>query len=1068
MGTHGMGCPGCGTAVGQEDRFCRFCGYSLGTSSNGQERRFVTALYTDLCGYTALSARVDQEELKALVDSIFQEASRIIASFGGVVEKFLGDAVVALFGISHTHEDDIIRAIRAASLIHDFVGRKCLPTGRFSMHTGIHAGTVLVDRRGFGDLSLGAMGMPINIAARLSGIASPGEILVGGSSIHEAQRFFLAQPLGGKKLKGIDGLVQVHRIISPRPTPWGIHRPDSASSPLVGRKAQLAILMDAYHSGKWGQVLITGVPGAGKSRLALEFMKLIPKPACAFTVHCLDHMKDIPYEPVISLIRQMTGAAREDGPGVDGAIETLLENPRHAFHIRSLLGMKQGLEDLMPDVWKTEMADAVASLVQAFSRSRSLVICIEDFQWADATSRDLFLNLSRQGPCSGCLLVITSREDHRLPAAGIRIVVEELPLEHMKPMLLGLLPDERIPDGTGASFHRITGGNPLFIEEYLSFLREKGLSPHQGFTGDVPSTVHGIIAARMEALGASCKALLQAAAVAGVIFPAALLKAINPLGQDFDQALHDLERAGFICMNREGACSFRHALTREAAYASLLVNHRRELHRKIGFVLEGMAGNKTQNCGSIAFHLFHACEFARAYPYCMLAARTYQAEGSWMEATTHYAWARECLLGGAGGESRDEMLMAVCEGIWSCSRIFNPDRAIAALEELASLYRQSGRTSQEVYSRIRLINLYSQKALFGKALETFDAVFPGSKGSGFLSGASQTAVAYTYTFLGQPLKALEYLENARSCLHPPDRFLLMANHLTTLAACVWRGDVREALSWYARTKEGSAPYLDFDLMAEVWLGYVLFLKGEIPRGREVLDEVRAREKKLGCLAGGFSYLRIQSSIYLCSRYTGDLDTAREDLAMAQAQGSADACHAPLLGLYRAWIALEDGRLREAAALAQSVLPSLEKGIANRVPYALNTLAEALYLLGDLSPAEGAASRCLRWNAENGNVDQLIWALRILSSVHLKRGRTDASREALRHASHLAGSWGLMPHSAWNLSAWGDYHAAQGRWQKASSCHRRAQALWEAMGCPNQAVKIKAKQALQGLGSAACP
>jgi len=1058
-----MGCPVCGTACGEEDRFCRICGFSLAAEDSASERRFVTALFSDLSGYTTLSAILDPEELKSIMDSMFEESSRIIVSLGGMVEKFLGDAVVALFGIHRAHEDGIVRAIRSARMIHALAGERVVSGKPLSMHTGIHSGNVLVDRRRAGGLSLGALGMPINIAARLSGLAGPGEILVDGSAVHEAERFFLVEPLGAKALKGVPGRVEVYRIARQRDEPSSLHRPAHSSIPLVGRSGQLGALMDAYASlspGSGGQVLITGVPGAGKSRLGLEFLKRLPEGTPSVTVHCLDHMKDIPYHPVVSMLRRMLSSL---GEGADAALEDLLENPRHAFHIRFLLGMKEGHEDLMPDVWKTEIAEAVFSLVQAYSRGHTPVVCVEDFHWADATSRDLLLNLAH--PESGCLFLFISREGS-LPLAGCtRITVEELPAEHTRTMIEGLLGCASLPERARDSLHRITGGNPLYIEEYLSYLKDRGISPFSPFTGDVPSTIVGIISARLDSLGPSCKSLLQAASVLGMIFPVSLLRATASTARDLDEDLETLARAGFISLDATGECSFRHALTREAAYASLLGHRRRELHRKTGEHLERTVGSRGEHCGTIAYHFIHAREYERAYPYCMLAARLYQAEGSWMEAAMHYTWARECICSGDWSAQRDEMLIAVCEGIWSCSRIFSPDRAIASLEELASLYGKGGHASQEIFSRIRLINLYSQKAQFEKALSTFERVQEQSRGNAFLSSAARTTVAYTYTFLGKPLKALEYLEDSRPAIRPSDRLLLLTNHLTTLASCVWSGRIGEALSWYARTKELSSAYLDFDLMAEVWLGYLLFLKGEIPRGTQVLGEVRSREKKLGCLAGGFSYLRTQSSIYLNTHYTGFLDRAREDFALVQDQGPGDGPHAPLIGLYQAWIAFEEGRTREAADLTREVLPSLEQGIANRVPYALNTLSEALFALGDLAGAQEAAERCVRWNTENGNSDQLIRATRILGTVLLARGSAEAGREALRRASSLARRTGMAPHTAWALASWGDYFRATGQEERALACFRTSHTLWESMGCPYQAAKVLVQQAPKALGKA---
>ncbi len=1065
MNTYEMRCAGCGMAIGRGDRFCRFCGVSQASRAGTQEHRYITALYSDLNRYTSLSAILDPEELKSIMGSIFQEATRTITSFGGVIEKFSGDAVVALFGVHLIHEDDIVRAIRSAITLHAFVQKEMGNRSgeQFTMHTGIHTGTALVDQETGNNLCLGAMGMPINIAARLSSIAAPGEILIDDSSRNEAERFFHTEFVGNKILKGIKEPVSAYRVHSMRRIPLSIHRPAGIPSPMVGREEQMALLMNARNNllrGRGAYIVISGEAGVGKSRLIHEFFCSLPDEVASFTIQCLDHMKDTPYYPVISMIRQMVGMMGENGIDLDRIIEEQLTNPRHAFHIRTLLGSVQECEDLMPDIWKTEIFEALSALMLSFSQTRPLALCIEDIHWADPTTKDLLHNLilSDAGGIQ-CLFVVTSREEHRMHASGITIPLKELSRENTGNLIMDMLGGLGISNEAVDSLYRRTGGNPFYIEEYTSFLREKGISLLMTVAGEntraIPSTIQGLITARLDNLGASCRNLLQAASIIGMVFSPSLLEAISSNEQEIPASLETLEKAGFIISTRSDEYRFRHALTREVVSMALLKRNRGDLHRKIGLHLEMSSKSRTENCGMIAYHLFHALEHARAYPYCMLSARTYQAEGSWIEASAHYRMAQLCLEKSQDYPDRDDLLIKIGEGIWSCSRIFNPDQAISALENLICLYRKAGHKNQEIFSQIRLINLYSQKGLFQKALDAFDDVVSKAYGNDFLIAAAKTSVAYTYTYLGKPMTALKYLEEARNRLDSSDRFLLSVNYLTALAASIWRGSMTDALAWYSRMKEQSSPYMDLDLMAEVWHGYILFLKGDILDGQRIFDEVREKEKKLGCLAGGFSYLRIQSSIYLYSRYSGCLEKAQEELEKLEESTVHESSPSALLSLYRAWIGIEQGQYQMVRDLIENALPHLEAGIANRVPYALNALAEALLSLGDLTKASEIASRSIDWNCENGNMDQLIWARRIMGCIYLRQDRKDAAEDSLSTASRLAWEMKMKPHVAWTVGSWGDLHASSGKWKKAKSCYARAITLWRGMGNTYQAEKIEA-------------
>jgi tetratricopeptide (TPR) repeat protein len=759
-------------------------------------------------------------------------------------------------------------------------------------------------------------------------------------------------------------------------------------------------------------------------------------------------MSDTPYHPVISLVRRLVDAMSSRGC----TLEDGLLSPRHSFHVRSLLGNRQGDEDLMPDVWKMEICEAVSGLLKALAKDRPVVVCIEDLHWADATSKDLISYLlQEEGRGPGCLFLITSRESDAIDACGEVLAVPEISRDDMEILLRSLLKVPVIPGDAADALYRITGGNPLYLEEYVSYLGEEGrelLSVSEQAVGSrIPETVQGLISARMENLDREEKRLLQEASVLGTVFGGELLDAVTSVRGDTTALLGRLELAGFITRAAGGEYRFRHALTREVASMTLLGRHRRELHKKVGLHLEKISKTRAEHCGMIAYHMFHAREYARAVPYFILAARTYQAEGSWIEAAAQYQRAEESVLKADDFPGRDETLVQMREGIWTCSRVFSPERAINALEELVRHYGGKGPKSHELFSKIRLINLYSQKARFQDALDLYEEVSRQARDSDFLAAAAKTAVAYTYTFLGMPKTALSFLEDARGGLDPSEKFLAAVNSLTTLAAWVWRGDVREALAWYVRTKQLSAPYMDLDLMADVWHAYLLFLKGDFPGAQGLFDVIRDKERKLGSLAGGFSYLRIQSSIYVYSRYTLWVDKAREELDMLESRGRDRELFPGLMGLYRAWVALGLKRYREAGDLAQECLPLLEKGVANRVPYALNTLAEALLMLGELPSARAAAERAIEWNERHGNAEQLIWAYRTMASIRLGMQDRPSAFELLKKASFLSTDRGMKPHIAWTLSSWGDFHAACGARRKARTCYRKAAALWSAMGIP---------------------
>jgi class 3 adenylate cyclase/tetratricopeptide (TPR) repeat protein len=1030
-----IACPRCGMVSGRSDRFCRNCGISLHEKGKIREYRHITALFSDLCDYTPLTEDLEPEELKDILDTLFTRIIHIITSYKGTVEKFVGDGVIALFGLDEIHEHDAIRAIHAAREIHDFahelsdtisssIGR------RISMHTGINTGQVLVDQQKDTPFSHGVVGTPMNVASRLSDLAGPDEIFIGEQVMADAARYFTLENIGLKKIKGVREHMKVFKVISPRDVPVCVHREGGITSSMIGREAQVSRLMSVLKEtlrGKGSAVCVCGEPGVGKSRLIQEFRKNIPAQIRWIYSQCLDHTKDTPYYPITFLLKELL-KIHEDSlirNGGENKINTFSSHLQDNSFLNSLCRLNWENEQGMPDEFKTRICDAVSSLIRTTAKLQPIILCIEDIHWADQSTLDLLEYLLRyEDITSSCLFIISSRPGSKFSAQDVHICVQDLTPEEVGCMIGHMLDLKHVPESTLTYLYGQTGGNPFYVEEVVNYFIEKGISfssvAGRNILRGVPSTIQSLVAARLENLGTNQKTLLQEASVIGGVFSKRLLSAMSSAQENLDISLSNLEQAGFIHMVESDTFRFRHALTREVAYSTILKRNRTKIHKKVGSVLEHMYNDHTKICDVLAHHFDLAGHKEKAIHYSIMAALKYQTGGSWVEAAAHYKTAEKWLKPSGKLTDIPETLISVWEGIWSCSRIFNPSQAVQVLESLNNYYTHSEKSHEEIFTLIRLINLYSQKGLFQKALDTFERALSLAGEDEILSSAARTAIAYTYTFLGRPDISLEYLDQARSGISEADRFLLAVNYLTTLAAFVWKGSIKDAFKWYRLTKSLSKEYMDLDLLTETYLGLVHYLSGNFLQAHRVFEHVDMREKKLGSLAGGLSYLRIQSSIYFNARYIGDLDRACADLRIFESLDNDMEGFACLVDLYRAWIALEKGRYVQVKDLLVKVWPVFKDGLANRVPYALNSLAEALFELGDVEQSKKIAQQSITWNEQNGNQDQMIWALRTMGRLYTHLQKYDEATDVLKRATNLARACSMPPHTAWSLESWGDY------------------------------------------------
>jgi len=1070
-------CPCCSGQCDRSDRFCRNCGESLCQRIQIQEYRHITALFSDLCDYTPLTEELEPEKLKDIMDTLFRKASLIISSYKGVVEKFAGDGVIALFGVDEMHEYDSIRAILAAKEIHRFASELADKVSatlgrRIAMHTGINSGMVLVDQLCGSPLSSGVLGTPINIASRLSDLAGPDDILIGDTVWADARRYFTIEHLGKKHIKGLKDPMDVFRVLSPREKPLCLHREVGLVSSMIGREEQFGILISAIDRLRYNcgcAVWISGDPGVGKSRLIEEAKKHVTSQVRWIQAQCLDHAKDTPYFPITLLVKELLDIGRSSNScqDLEDRITKLSCDPSIIPEIAYLCGLSPVNTTHTPDEHRSRLSDAVSCLLESAAMKQSLIFCVEDIHWADRSTLDLMEYLFQDTDILlKSLFIISSRPGSFSCVHDIHIHLKDLTREETDTMIRRMLDGGTVYETVLDYLFRETGGNPFYIEEIVNYFMEsdRSLSTCSGqhVSADVPSTVQKVIGSRIENLGKKLKTVLREASVIGKVFSEKLLSAVSTQRDHVAGHLHDLVKAGFVRREDQGLYAFRHALTREVAYRSILKRNREKMHDNTGCALERMYENKEEVCDILAYHFDLAQDSQKAARYSMMAARKFHAEGSWVEAASMYLTAEKWLNVSIDGTANREDLVAVWEGIWSCARIFSPDKALRALESLRLYYRKNSMNTQEAFVLVRMINLYSQKGMFAEALKMYEHALDLVSGDSILSSAARTAVAYTYTYLGKPETALAFLDQARPALKK-DPFLLSVNHLTTLTAYVWKGSIRDAHTWYRKTKQSGGIYRDLDLMADINLAYSCLLEGKFEMAKSLFDQVLRQERKLGNLAGGLSYLRIQSSIYFNARYAGDLYTAREELVMFKRLGTDMKGASGLIDLYHAWILVEERSYEKAKELLMRSCRVFEKGLANRLPYALNALAETLDNLGEYQEAASAALRCISWNEQNGNQDQLIWALRIMGTIRTHQEMYAEAMDYLKRASYLSGRCSLRPHTAWNMQAWGDYFHGMRKAGKAQRCYYRAAALWSGMGNDYQAKKLSLMIPLQAQG-----
>ena len=425
-----LACPKCSSEILPSDKFCGVCRYDLRTAPStvpdkppdqkppdekkplppsDSARKYVTVLFSDMSGYTALSEKLDPEEVKEIMGKIFGEISKAIPRYEGVIDKFIGDAVMALFGVPQSHEDDPVRAIKAAREIHEIVSSISPQYEKrigkpLAMHTGICTGLVVTGEMSLEKGTPGVLGDTINMASRLTSLAKPGEIVISPDTYHQAEGYFTFEPMEPTTVKGKAEPMRPYKVISAKEDPTKTHRLTGLRAELIGRKVEMAQLQEAVtnlRQGKGSIFSIVGDAGTGKSRLIEEFKASLDLNTIQWREgHAYAYSQNIPYFPLIDLLRRAWQIHEADNPEqVRKKVETgagILIGDRNDLipYLGSLYSLKYPeIENVSPEYWKARLHEAIQLILANLCKRSSTIICIEDLHWADPSSIEILRNI---------------------------------------------------------------------------------------------------------------------------------------------------------------------------------------------------------------------------------------------------------------------------------------------------------------------------------------------------------------------------------------------------------------------------------------------------------------------------------------------------------------------------------------------------------------------------------------------------------------------------------------------------------------------------------------------------
>ena len=615
------------------------------------ERKTVTALFADIKGSTELMRDLDPEDARAIVDPVLQLMMEAVHRYGGYVAQSTGDGIFALFGAPVAHEDHPQRALHAALAMQEELHRyadRLRAEGKIPVEArvGVNTGEVVVRSiETGGHTEYTPVGHVTNLAARMQTAAPAGSIAASEVTQRLCESYFEFRALGPTAVKGLNAPVEVYEVL--RAGPLRTHFQLAARRGLtrfVGREREMAAMAGALEQARAGHgqiVAAVGEAGAGKSRLMYEFKVTIPNGCKVLEAYSVSHGKASAWLPVLELLRGYFGIQDTDDPAMrrekvratlaalDPALSEVLP------YLLGLLGIQEGpdpLAEMDPQIRRRRTLEAIKRIILRESLEHALVVIFEDLHWIDSETQALLDLLADSGAGARLLLLVNYRPEYRHEWSGrghyLQLRLDPLGGENGAAMLAALLGGGVELEALKRLIIKRTEGNPFFIEEMVQALFDEGALVRNGAVKvarslsqlRLPPTVQGILASRIDRLSAEQKELLQTLAVIGRESPLGLIRKVASKAEpQLEQALADLRAAEFIYEQpalTDAEYIFKHALTQEVAYNSLLIGRRKLLHERAGQALESMfAEQLDDHLSQLAHHFRRSDNVSKAVEY---------------------------------------------------------------------------------------------------------------------------------------------------------------------------------------------------------------------------------------------------------------------------------------------------------------------------------------------------------------------------------------------------------------------------------------------------------------------
>jgi class 3 adenylate cyclase/tetratricopeptide (TPR) repeat protein len=1056
-----MNCSRCQTANPEGARFCLNCGTPLEAARPVEgERKFVTVLFADVVDSTGMGERLDPEQVIEIMNGAFAFLNVAVAKYDGTVARLMGDAVLAFFGAPVAHEDDPERALRAALEIQAAAkeyGRGIEATYGvdFDVRVGINTGLAVLAV--VGDeikTEYTAMGDTTNVAARLQSAATPGTVLISANTYHLVKELFEFEPRGAIEVKGRSMPVETYEAVAPRTVPGKVRGLEGVTSPLVGRTAELQLVLDKLEVARRGRgslVAVIGEAGLGKSRLLAEARRLAtadPKaPVTWLEGRALSYEQAVTYYPWREVIRGAIHAKEGEAPEVvrerlrcDRAccampggdvqfLEVMLSVESDAT-LKALTGLEG-------DELVQHITEATRGYLCARAERMPTVIVLDDLHWADTASLDLLMNVAGLVEDLPLLIICLLRPDKDAPSWSIversrgglgsvytEIALEPLDAAHAQELLGNLLHVEDLPESVRELALKKSEGNPFFLEEVLRALIDSGhivrQNGHWRATREItnvtiPDTLAGVLSARIDRLPDNTKQVAQTAAVLGRIFEHRALTTVcaaAPPPERIEDVGPHLGVLAYAELVRERMPEleyiFKHALTREAAYELLLLRRRKELHRRAGEALEQLhPEHRDELAPALAYHFRQGEEWQRSADYAMRAGAQAVKVYAMSEALAYYDNAYEALK-----KIPDASPQQLCDAIlgWTPAALkLRPyQQAIDRLREAEEIARElddEGRLTRVLHW---IANAYISNGFPSLGMP---ALFESYQLAERLGEERLTLVATFWMTADMidrdPRGALKQMDYVVEAAHKYRRYELEAHALAKKAIAHARlGEFAEAEDAVERAFEASGKTDSVVNGADVALGSSLaFLDmGDARRGLEYSR--RGTEQALsayglecamyGHYCTGLANLHSRNPAEAQRAFESALEMLDEHLFELQASQQMVNQVRALLAIAR-FLAGDTG-----------VIDDIKSGLANAeamgddyiVAFISQALGEAYTHLADFERAKQYLDTALDYYRRNDMRPYLARGLRSLAYLYEEQGRGGEAERARAEASRL--------------------------------------------------------------------